>query len=131
MRFRGLGRDHGRTTPAYSQNFPVHYDDPYAIHVTGDDVTVEIAFAGETEDGVPAAWEAVDVFTLEDGRVRRLTTWYDMDRVVSFRGRRARRSGGCARSSGTRPRRARSTAGASRSSGSKRTPSPRARAAAA
>ena len=66
------------------QNFPVHYDDPYRVHVAGDTVTVEIAFAGETVDGVPTTFEAVDVFTLEDGLVRRLTTWYDLDRVLSF-----------------------------------------------
>jgi ketosteroid isomerase-like protein len=64
--------------------FPVHHDDPYRVHVAGDTVTVEIAFAGETVEGVPTAFEAVDVFTLEDGRVRRLTTWYDLDRVVGF-----------------------------------------------
>ena len=64
--------------------FPVHHDDPYAVHVAGDTVTVEIAFTGETVEGVPAAFEAVDVFTLEDGRVRKLTTWYDLDRVVGF-----------------------------------------------
>ena len=65
-------------------NFPVHYDDPYRVHIAGDTVTVEIAFTGETVDGVPATFEAVDVFTLEDGLVRRLTTWYDLDRVLSF-----------------------------------------------
>jgi hypothetical protein len=64
--------------------FPVHHDDPYRIHVAGDTVTVEIAFTGETVDGVPAAFEAVDVFTLDDGLVRRLTTWYDLDRVLGF-----------------------------------------------
>jgi hypothetical protein len=66
------------------QNFPVHHDDPYRVHVAGDTITVEIAFTGETVDGVPTTFEAVDVFTLEDGLVRRLTTWYDLDRVLSF-----------------------------------------------
>jgi ketosteroid isomerase-like protein len=61
--------------------YPVHRDDPYAIHVCGDVVTVEIAFAGETREGVPVEFEAVDVFTLRDGRICRLTTWYDVDRV--------------------------------------------------
>ena len=64
--------------------FPVHHDDPYRVHVAGDTVTVEIAFTGETVDGVPAAFEAVDVFTLDEGRVRTLTTWYDLDRVLGF-----------------------------------------------
>jgi ketosteroid isomerase-like protein len=61
--------------------YPVHRDDPYAIHVCGDVVTVEIAFTGETHEGVPVEFEAVDVFTLRDGRICRLTTWYDLDRV--------------------------------------------------
>lgn len=65
-------------------SFPVHHDDPYRVHVAGDTVTVEIAFSGETVDGVPAAFEAVDVFTLDGGLVRRLTTWYDLDRVLAF-----------------------------------------------
>jgi ketosteroid isomerase-like protein len=70
--------------PRVLKNFPVHYDDPYAVHVAGDVVTVEIAFRGETLDGVAAEWEAVDVFTLEDGRIRKLTTWYDMGLVVGL-----------------------------------------------
>ena len=61
--------------------YPVHHDDPYAIHVSGDTVTVEIAFSGETHEGVTVEFEAVDVFTLRDGRICRLTTWYDIDRV--------------------------------------------------
>jgi hypothetical protein len=52
--------------------------------VAGDVVTVEIAFEGETAAGVKAAWEAVDVFHLVDGRVKRLTTWYDLNQVVAF-----------------------------------------------
>jgi ketosteroid isomerase-like protein len=61
--------------------YPVHYDDPYAIHVSGDIVTVEIAFRGETHEGVPVEFEAVDVFTMRDGKIARLTTWYDIERV--------------------------------------------------
>ena len=65
-------------------NFPVHYDDPHTVHVAGDTVTVEITFTGETVDGVPATFEAVDVFTLDEGRIRRLTTWYDLETILSF-----------------------------------------------
>ena len=64
--------------------FPVHHDDPYGIHVAGDTVTVEIAFTGETVDGVPTSFEAVDVFTLADGRIAKLTTWYDLGHVLGF-----------------------------------------------
>jgi len=83
MRFRGVDEILAYY-PRVLANFPVHHDDPYGIHVAGEVVTVEIAFRGETADGVEAAWEAVDVFHLDGGRVRRLTTWYDMDEVVGF-----------------------------------------------
>jgi ketosteroid isomerase-like protein len=70
--------------PSVLENFPRHYDDPWGIHVAGDVVTVEITFAGETVDGVEAGWEAVDVFTLRDGKIAKLTTWYDMGLVVGL-----------------------------------------------
>ena len=75
----GMG---GEILPYYTgalTNFPVHHDDPHTVHVAGDTITVEITFTGETVDGVPSTFEAVDVFTLEDGLIRRLTTWYDID----------------------------------------------------
>ena len=55
--------------PRVLGNFPVHFDDPVAVHVAGDVVTVEIDFQGETVEGVPASFRATDVFRLEDGRV--------------------------------------------------------------
>jgi hypothetical protein len=83
LRFRGLDEIMAYY-PRVLAGFPVHHDDPYGIHVSGDVVTVEIAFRGETSAGVEATWEAVDVFHLVDGKVKRLTTWYDMDEVVAF-----------------------------------------------
>ncbi len=83
MRFRGV-EELMAYYPRVLANFPVHSDEPYGIHVVGDVVAVEIAFQGETADGVAAAWEAVDIFHLVDGRIRRLTTWYDMGEVVAF-----------------------------------------------
>lgn len=70
--------------PRVLGNFPVHFDDPVAAHVAGDVVTVEIEFEGETAEGVPARFRANDVFRLDDGRVRRLSVWYDLDEVVAF-----------------------------------------------
>jgi ketosteroid isomerase-like protein len=70
--------------PSVLKNFPRHYDDPWGIHVAGDVVTVEITFDGETVEGVKAGWEAVDVFTLRDGKIAKLTTWYDMGLVVGL-----------------------------------------------
>ena len=83
MRFRGVDEVMAYF-PRVLANFPEHHDDPYGIHVCGDVVAVEIAFTGVTAAGVEAAWEAVDIFHLEDGLVRRLTTWYDMAEVVAF-----------------------------------------------
>jgi ketosteroid isomerase-like protein len=93
--------------------FPVHYDDPYKVHTAGDTITVEIAFTGETVDGVPTTFEAVDVFTMEDGLVRRLT---------ASCARPAPPSGGSARWSDA-PRPARTTGGRSTSCRSRPTPS--------
>ena len=115
--------------------FPVHYDDPYKVHVAGDTITVEIAFTGETVDGVPTTFEAVDVFTMEDGLVRRLTTWYDLGRVLGFLRtpgpaptalahagrngrRRARTTGAGSRSCRSPPTRSRTTSRSCRSPGS-------------
>jgi hypothetical protein len=70
--------------PRVLGNFPVHFDDPVAVHVAGDVVTVEIDFEGETVEGVPASFRATDVFRLEDGRVRSLAVWYDLGEVLAF-----------------------------------------------
>jgi len=61
--------------------FPVHFDDAYTCYADGDVYTVEIEFRGETHEGTPVSFEAVDVFTLRDGKIGRLTTWYDVDAV--------------------------------------------------
>src|SRR5581483_6596819 len=34
-----------------------------------------------THEGTPVTFEAVDVFTIADGKIARLTTWYDVDAV--------------------------------------------------
>lgn len=83
IRLRGAG-EVAAYYPGVLASFPVHHDDPYAIHVAGEVVAVEIAFTGETADGVAAAFEAVDVFHLEGGRVGRLSIWYDLNEVLGF-----------------------------------------------
>jgi ketosteroid isomerase-like protein len=59
---------------------PRHVDDPVDI-VTNDEQTrsaVEISFSGETVDGRPVAFTAVDLFDLDsDGRITRLRSFYD------------------------------------------------------
>lgn len=55
-----------------------HRDQPVRVLPSGDAVTVEIHFDGTTHDGRELAFDAVDVFDLEDGRIRKLSTWYDL-----------------------------------------------------
>jgi ketosteroid isomerase-like protein len=63
--------------------YPVHRDDPVREHYAGDVVTVEIRFDGELANGRPLGFDAVDVFDFRDGRVARLASWYDSQRVVA------------------------------------------------
>lgn len=65
---------------------PVHSDEPVGVVVSDDGhhVTVDIAFAGETADGRPVVFSAVDWFELDDaGRVVRLRSFYDTAHVVA------------------------------------------------
>ena len=55
-----------------------HRDTPTRYLVAGDTVTAEIHFTGRSADGLDVAFDAVDVFDLADGRIRRLTNWYDV-----------------------------------------------------
>lgn len=43
----------------------------------GDAIVTEIDFEGALDGGHPIAFSALDVFDLADGRIRRITTWYD------------------------------------------------------
>lgn len=58
-----------------------HRDRPDRVIVSGNTVTVEVVFTGTTRDGREASFDAVDVFDFEDGLIRRLTNWYDIDRA--------------------------------------------------
>ncbi len=40
-------------------------------------MTAEIDFRGRTEDGRPVTFKAVDVFDLVDGKIARVSIWYD------------------------------------------------------
>lgn len=60
--------------------------DPWAVHLdtqrrvisSGDVVTVEVDFVGTTPDGRQIEFDAVDVFDIENGRISRLSNWYDL-----------------------------------------------------
>lgn len=57
--------------------FDEHDDQPRRYLVAGDSVTVEIHFVGRTASGSPVEFDAVDVFDLVDGRIARVSVWYD------------------------------------------------------
>ncbi len=61
--------------------WPEHVDRPTRIIVSEADSTVvaEVTFAGRTPDGRDVEFDAVDVFDIVDGRIRKLTNWYDID----------------------------------------------------
>lgn len=55
-----------------------HRDEATRVLPSGDAVTVEVRFDGETHDGRTLSFDAVDVFDIDAGRIRRLSTWYDL-----------------------------------------------------
>jgi ketosteroid isomerase-like protein len=55
-----------------------HLDLPTRVIGDGDAVAVEIRFSGRSEGGRELTFDAVDVFDLADGKIRRLSTWYDL-----------------------------------------------------
>jgi ketosteroid isomerase-like protein len=69
--------------PLLLQPFPEHFDDPTRVLVSGDSATVEIRFTGRLHDGRPVEFDALDVFDLEDGLIKRLRYWYDPAPVLA------------------------------------------------
>lgn len=64
--------------------YPVHHDQPTRFDVVNGAVTVHISFKGELASGAPLSFDAVDVFDFaRDGRIERLTTWYDSRAVFA------------------------------------------------
>ena len=59
------------------ERFPVHQDNPTRFLEAGSTVVVEISFAGATQDGQEVAFDAVDIFDVQDGRICRLSQWFD------------------------------------------------------
>jgi ketosteroid isomerase-like protein len=59
-----------------------HSDRPTRTIRAGSTVVVEIRFRGELKNGAELEFDAVDVFDLAgDGRISRLSSWYDSHRV--------------------------------------------------
>jgi ketosteroid isomerase-like protein len=62
--------------------YPDHLDEPTRIIDAGATVVVEIRFAGALASGERVAFDAVDVFDINtDGRIIRLSSWYDSHAV--------------------------------------------------
>lgn len=60
-----------------------HHDAATRVLPCGDAVTVELHFRGRTAGGLALEFDAVDVFDLQDGRIRALSTCYDIADVRS------------------------------------------------
>lgn len=58
--------------------WPRHTDAPTRFISEGNTIVVEVTFTGTTVDGRDVVFDAVDVFDLEAGLIRRLTNWYDV-----------------------------------------------------
>lgn len=56
-----------------------HIDKPVRVIEAGDTATVEVEFTGLVPGGEDVVFDAVDVFDFEDGLIRRLSNWYDVD----------------------------------------------------
>lgn len=58
--------------------WPTHQDAPTRLIVAGDTITAEVLFTGRAHDGREVSFEAIDLFDLRDGRIARLSNWYDI-----------------------------------------------------
>ncbi len=57
--------------------FPAHQDSPTRFLAAGNTVVVEITFNGATQDGQEVTFDAVDIFDVDNGRISRLSQWFD------------------------------------------------------
>ncbi|HVW33215.1 MAG TPA: nuclear transport factor 2 family protein [Acidimicrobiia bacterium] len=55
-----------------------HVDTPTRVLECGSSAAVEVRFTGTTRAGLDVAFDAVDIFDLRDGRIGRLSNWYDI-----------------------------------------------------
>ncbi|WP_419845951.1 nuclear transport factor 2 family protein [Candidatus Poriferisocius sp.] len=68
------------------ERFPVHQDNPTRFLEAGNTVVVEITFNGATQDGHEVAFDAVDIFDVDNGRISRLSQWFDTAALASMLG---------------------------------------------
>ncbi len=67
--------------------YPERRDDITRWFVSeGGDVAAEISFVGRTSSGRNVAFDAIDVFTVRNGAIQKLTIYYDSAKVVEMLG---------------------------------------------
>jgi ketosteroid isomerase-like protein len=61
--------------------WPEHVDHPNRLVISERDGTVlaEVTFTGRTAGGDEVSFDAIDVFDIADGRIAKLSNWYDID----------------------------------------------------
>ena len=62
---------------AVFDRYPEHSDIPTRLICDGCSVVAEIHFEGRSHTGAEIVFDAVDLFDLVDGRIRRLGQWFD------------------------------------------------------
>lgn len=58
--------------------WPRHVDAPTRLIAGQDTIVAEVTFTGTTPEGREVSFDAIDVFDLVDGRIQKLTNWYDI-----------------------------------------------------
>lgn len=61
--------------------YPEHRDAPGRMLVDGEAAAIEIRFTGRLANGAEVTFDAVDVLDVREGRIARLTSWYDSHAV--------------------------------------------------
>jgi ketosteroid isomerase-like protein len=80
------GRDAIRSFyTAVLRYYPKHFDNPLKFFFSEDGaIAVEIHFEGETVKGRPMVFDAVDVFHVENGQIKKLQIRYDSATVAQM-----------------------------------------------
>ncbi|MEV5848556.1 nuclear transport factor 2 family protein [Streptomyces sp. NPDC051985] len=63
--------------PTVLAGYAEHHDAVTRWIETEDAVVCEIHFTGRLRDGRPIVFDAVDLFDVRDGRIAKVSTWYD------------------------------------------------------
>jgi ketosteroid isomerase-like protein len=61
--------------------FRRHHDCITRLLSSGETLITEIRFSGETRTGTHLEFDAIDVFDIIDGRIKRLSSWFDTAHV--------------------------------------------------